>query len=168
MGCENGNLSPCCCDQYHLRIPSPALPPPPEQPQHCCPARCRGCGLQDEITHGSAHTATATRAREHGVKLTCTQSCPTLCDPTDCSSPGSSVHGISQARLWEQVAICCSRGSSGPMDGTRISLAPSQLDSLKPMMCPYIVKPSKYGRHDPGSIHASLAAFIITTIIITL
>ena len=53
-------------------------------------------------------------------------------------------------------------------DGTHISLAPSQLDSLKPMMCPYIVKPSKYGRHDPGSIHASLAVFIITTIIITL
>ena len=30
------------------------------------------------------------------------QSCPTLCDPMDCSPPGSSVHGISQARILEQ------------------------------------------------------------------
>ena len=33
------------------------------------------------------------------------QSCPTLCDPMDCSLPGSSVHGISQARILEWVAI---------------------------------------------------------------
>ena len=33
------------------------------------------------------------------------QSCPTLCDPMDCSPPGSSVHGISQARILEWVAI---------------------------------------------------------------
>ena len=35
-----------------------------------------------------------------------------LCDPTDCSPPGSSVHGISQARVLEWVAISSSRGSS--------------------------------------------------------
>ena len=34
-----------------------------------------------------------------------TQSCPTLCDPTDCSLPGFSVHGILQARILEWVAI---------------------------------------------------------------
>ena len=34
-----------------------------------------------------------------------TQSCPTLCDPMDCSPPGSSVHGILQARILERVAI---------------------------------------------------------------
>ena len=33
------------------------------------------------------------------------QSCPTLCDPMDCSSPGSSIHGIFQARILEWVAI---------------------------------------------------------------
>ena len=33
-----------------------------------------------------------------------TQSCPTLCGPVDCSLPGSSVHGVLQARIWEQVA----------------------------------------------------------------
>ena len=38
--------------------------------------------------------------------------CPTLCDPMDCSLPGSSVHGISQARILEWVALSFSRGSS--------------------------------------------------------
>ena len=33
------------------------------------------------------------------------QSCPTLCDPMDCSLPGSSIHGIFQARILEWVAI---------------------------------------------------------------
>ena len=41
-----------------------------------------------------------------------TQLCPTLCDPRDCSPPGSSVHGIFQARILEWVAISYSRRSS--------------------------------------------------------
>ena len=40
------------------------------------------------------------------------QSCPTLCDPVDCSLPGSSIHGILQARILEWVAISVCRGSS--------------------------------------------------------
>ena len=36
------------------------------------------------------------------------QSCPTLCDPMDCTLPGSSVHGIFQARVLEWGAIACS------------------------------------------------------------
>ena len=50
-----------------------------------------------------------------------TQSCPTLCDPMDCSLPGSSVHGIFQARVLEWVAISFSRGSSQPRDQTGVS-----------------------------------------------
>ena len=38
------------------------------------------------------------------------QSCPTLCDPMDCSLPGFSVHGIVQARVLEWVAIAFSQG----------------------------------------------------------
>ena len=49
------------------------------------------------------------------------QSCPTLCDPMDCSLPGSSVHGIFQARVPEWVAISFSRGSSQPRDWTQVS-----------------------------------------------
>ena len=44
------------------------------------------------------------------------QSCPTLCDPMDCSLPGSSVHGISLARILEWVAISFSSASSPPRD----------------------------------------------------
>ena len=44
-----------------------------------------------------------------------------LCDPIDCSLPGSSVHGIFQARVLEWVAISFSRGSSRPRDRTWVS-----------------------------------------------
>ena len=50
-----------------------------------------------------------------------TQSCPTLCDPVDCSLPSSSVHGILQARILEWGAISFSRGSSWPRDRTWVS-----------------------------------------------
>ena len=49
------------------------------------------------------------------------QSCLTLCDPVDCSLPGSSIHGILQARILEWVAISFSRGSSRPRDWTQVS-----------------------------------------------
>ena len=49
------------------------------------------------------------------------QSCPALGDPTDCSPPGSPIHGILQARTLEWVAMLSSRGPSGPSDGTWVS-----------------------------------------------
>ena len=49
------------------------------------------------------------------------QSCPTLCDPTDCSLPGSSVHGIFQASILEWVAISFSMRSSQLRDWTQVS-----------------------------------------------
>ena len=49
------------------------------------------------------------------------QSCPTLCNPMDCSPPGSSAHGISKARILEWVAMPSSRGSSQSRDRTHIS-----------------------------------------------
>ena len=49
------------------------------------------------------------------------QSCLTLCNPMDWSLPGSSVHGILQARILEWVAIPHSRGSSQPRDQTQVS-----------------------------------------------
>ena len=50
--------------------------------------------------------------------LLVSQSCLTFCDPLDCSPPGSSLHGMLQARVLEQVAIPFSRGSSRPRDRT--------------------------------------------------
>ena len=49
------------------------------------------------------------------------QSCPTLSDSMDCSPPGSSVHGIFQARVLEWVAIFFSKRSSQPRDQTHDS-----------------------------------------------
>ena len=60
------------------------------------------------------------RAEKRGEREV-TQSCPTLCDPMDCSLPGSSVHGIFQAIVLEWIAISFSKGSSQPRDRTRVS-----------------------------------------------
>ena len=49
------------------------------------------------------------------------QSRPTLCDATNYSPPGSSVHGILQARIWEWVVMPSSRGSSQLRDWTQVS-----------------------------------------------
>ena len=54
------------------------------------------------------------------VKSEVAQLCLTLCDPMDCSLPGSSVHGVFQARVQKWVAISFCRGSSQPRDWTRI------------------------------------------------
>ena len=50
-----------------------------------------------------------------------TQLCPILCDPVDCSPPGSSVHGILQARILEWVANSLTRESSQPRARTQFS-----------------------------------------------
>ena len=49
------------------------------------------------------------------------QSCLTLCNPMDCSLPGSSIHGIFQARILEWIAISFSRRSSWPRDWILVS-----------------------------------------------
>ena len=53
------------------------------------------------------------------------QSCSTLCDLVDCSLPGSSVHGILQARILEWIAMPSSRRSSRPRDRTLDSVSPA-------------------------------------------
>ena len=55
------------------------------------------------------------------VKVLVTQWCLTLCDPMDYNLPGSSVHGVFQARILEWVAISFSRGSSPPRDENWVS-----------------------------------------------
>ena len=55
------------------------------------------------------------------VNVLVAQSCQTLCDPLDCSPPGSSVHGVLQARILEWVAMPYSWGIFPPNDRTWIS-----------------------------------------------
>ena len=59
-------------------------------------------------------------------KVFITQLCLTVCDPKDCSPPGSSVHGILQARILEWVVIPFSRGSSQSRDRTVVSCIASR------------------------------------------
>ena len=49
------------------------------------------------------------------------QSCPTICNPMDCSLPGFSIHGILQVRILEWVTSSFSRGSSRPWDRSWVS-----------------------------------------------
>ena len=94
------------------------------------------------------------------------QLCPTLCDPMDYSPPGSSVHGDSQARILEWVAMPSSRGSPWPKDQIHISMSPAwaggffttscHLRSRRSYSCCLVTKscPTLWGRMDsslPGS-----------------
>ena len=71
------------------------------------------------VTYSPNTTASVTSLCVSGGLVT--QSCSTLCNNMDCSPPGSSVHGILQARILECVAIPFSRGSSQPRDWTHVS-----------------------------------------------
>ena len=55
------------------------------------------------------------------------QLCPALCDPMDCTPPGSSVHGIPQARIPEWVAMPSSRGSARRRDLPNTGIEPPSL-----------------------------------------
>ena len=65
------------------------------------------------------------------LKVLLTQSCLTLYDPMDCSPPGSSVHGILQARILEWVAISFSRWSARPRERTCISCIGSRFSTTE-------------------------------------
>ena len=65
-------------------------------------------------------------------RLCCKLSCLTLSDRMDCSPPGSSVHGIFQARILEWVTISSSRGSSQPRDRTQVSCIASGFFTAEP------------------------------------
>ena len=83
---------------------------------------------EDELIQGKCHESTEEGSsgrpcmQEWKVKVLVALSCPTLCDPRDCSPPGSSVLGILQARiLYIWVAIPFSRVSSQLRDRTWVS-----------------------------------------------
>ena len=64
------------------------------------------------------------------------KSCPTLCHPIDCSLPDSSIHGISQARILEWVAISFPRESSQPGDQIYISCIAGEFLTIEPRAKP--------------------------------
>ena len=81
-------------------------------------------------THIYVHMCLLSCSFPGGCCCLVTKSCLTLCDPMDCSPPGSSVHGISQARILKWIAISFSRASSWPSCVSRASSWPSCISSL--------------------------------------
>ena len=74
------------------------------------------------IEHSLSQLATVKICWELQPEInTSLQSCLTFCDPIDCSSPGSSIHGILQARMLAWVAMSYSKISSRPRDWTHIA-----------------------------------------------
>ena len=73
------------------------------------------------IVFGFLHVCTCVCKYCNVVVVLVMQSCPTFWNPKNCSLPGSSVHGILQARILEWVAITFSRGFSQPRDQTQVS-----------------------------------------------
>ena len=68
------------------------------------------------IHHFTSTIQPSVKYTEYAGLYLVAQLCPSLCDAMDCILPGSSVHGILQARILEWVAILFSRGSSQPRD----------------------------------------------------
>ena len=66
----------------------------------------------------------------------CAQACLTLCKPLDYNPAGSSVHGISQARILECIAAFCSRGSSQSRDWTHGSCIADGFFAAEPLQKP--------------------------------
>ena len=81
-----------------------------------------------------------------------THSCPTLCNPMDCSPSGSSVHGILQARLLEWIVFSFSRGlPSQPRDGTHISCIAVRF---------FTIWATREARETQGSVLARMVVYI--------
>ena len=101
------------CGMWNLRILVPLQGVRPT-----CP-----CIGRQSLNHKTAREVPLLKSEIFISTLLClvAQSCLTLCNPVDCSLPGSSVHGISQARILEWGAISFSRGSSRPRDETQVS-----------------------------------------------
>ena len=105
----------------------------PSHPYHTYPSpptawkRVVWCGFLVLATRGLGRAGLQMEPFVEGFLSQCmlacsiTQSCPTLCDPMNCNSPGSSVHGNLQTRIPEWVAMPSSRGSCWPKDWTPVS-----------------------------------------------
>ena len=92
--------------------------PPPGDPPN---PGIRTSSLMSPALAGGFFTTSATWEEPAAAAAKSLQSCPTLCDPMDHRLPGSSVHGILQAKMLEWVAMSTSRQSFQPRDQNRIS-----------------------------------------------
>ena len=97
--------------------------------------------LGDNLSKGLGHS----RFRSTFVAVCSAQSlqsCPALCHPMGSSLPGSSVHGICQARILEWIAMPSSRGSSWPRDRTHASCIAGRFFTTEPLGKPQYLVPT--------------------------
>ena len=99
----------------------------------------RSSGLRDQPASLASPTLAGRFFTIAAAAAKLLQSCLTLCDPMDCSLPGSSVHGILQARVLEWVAVPSSKGSSR-RDGTQVSCTTGGFLTTEPPGDLYIPK----------------------------
>ena len=91
---------------------------------------CRGLGVGEGLVRNYRNQPGSCwqfNCRDLSIFVESLKLCPTLCDPVDCSPPGSSVHGISQARILGWVAISFSKEYSRCKDRTHISCIGRQI-----------------------------------------
>ena len=118
----------CVWSQAFLLKPPPCpdlLPPATslqktraDPPPHSFPLSLLSASFTEDICHVGCLNENALNALLCAKSL---QSCPVAYSSMDCSLPGLSVHGISQARILERIVISFSRGSSQPRDQKQIS-----------------------------------------------
>ena len=118
--------------------------------------RCFGYNTQREKIH--THTPTHTHKHTHTYIYVSSvaKSCPTLCDPMDCSPPGSSVHGILQAGILEWVTF----PSPGDLPNPGIELESLMSPALQVCSLP-LVPPGK-------PIHTHIYKYIYTHTCLTM
>ena len=80
-----------------------------------------------EVWYAAVHEVA--KSQTESVNALAAQLCSTLCGPMDYSPPGSSVHGIFQARILEWFAFSFSKGSSQPRDRTQVSCTTGTISS---------------------------------------
>ena len=132
----------CCCVasvvsdsvRPHRRQPT-RLPRPWDSPSKNTGVGCH-CLLWNLCSRGQElqllkPLSSRTRAVQH-EKAKVAQLCLTFSDPMNCSLPGSSVHGILQARLLEWVAVPFSRRSSQPRNKTGVSCIAGEFFTIEP------------------------------------
>ena len=114
--------------------------------------RTRGPTLASQTVQGSLRLTRLARVYRHAPVLwvgplwcLVSQSRLTVCNPMDCSPPGSSVHGILQASILGWIAMPSSRGSSQPRDQTQVSYMAGRFlyqpwGSLSPHLSPVFLK----------------------------
>ena len=106
-------------------------------PRTCSLLTCLMICFSRSVVHPSPYTYTSVKSAAAAAKSL--QSCPTLCNPIDGSPPGSSVHGILQARTLEWVAISFSNAWKWKV---KVKLLSHVRPSVAPWIAAFQVPPS--------------------------